>query len=487
MSRDIVVIGAGFGGLSTAILLARLGFQVTLVEGEPKPGGCLRSYTREGVDCPVGVHYIGAASPGEVLGVFLDLLGIRSVLKLRRLGASGAIDRYIFDDEVFELPNTFDKFEAALSRRFAETPAAVSFVMDMLRASAAGLRSEASRSLPIPITKNAADFLADKNLPERLVDILAVHGFLLGTNLSDCPASFLPIVTASLLMSAWELGCTGSAMADAMGNRARETGVKLMVGDPVVAVDVQAGMAAGVRLQSGATIPAAAVVAGIHPKTLAELLPHEAYPASYRDGLGRLAETEGTLGVVALVDEKQHPAADHNVFRLRGIPRNKLEGVYAQLRPSGQPGLTRLTILKESLYSEWSPWHDTRTGRRGSAYRTEKARQAHQALTEAAEAIGPIQGAQIIDTWTPLTLRDWVGAPQGGTYGVRHSIRDGLDYLVMSSPPLDRLFLVGQSALAPGLLGVSMGVLRVVAALAGRETLRDLVAKNRTAHPTGGA
>jgi phytoene dehydrogenase-like protein len=488
VSRHVVVIGSGFGGLSTAILLARLGFQVTVAEGEPKPGGCLRSYTREGVDCPVGVHYIGAAAPGEVLGDFLDLLGIRSVLKLRRLGGSGVIDRYIFDNEVFELPDTMGKFEASLARRFAETPAAVALVMDMCRAAEAGLRTEAPRTLPTPpITRNAADFLADKNLPERLVDILAVQGFLLGVNLSDCPASFLSIVTASLLMSASELGCTGSAMADALADRAREAGVKLIVGDPVVAVDVADGGASGVRLQSGATLSAAAVVAGIHPKTLAGLLPREAYPTSYRQGLDRLEETDGILCVVALVDEQHHPANDHNIFRLHDVPRKKLEGIYAQLRPSGRSALTRLTVLKESHYADWTPWHDTRTGRRGPAYRAEKARQAHLALTQAAEAIGPIHDAQIIDTWTPLTLRDWVGAPQGGTYGVRHSMRDGLDFLIMSRPPLDRLFLVGQNAIAPGLLGVSMGVLRVVATLAGREALRALLAKNRTAHPIGGA
>jgi all-trans-retinol 13,14-reductase len=486
MSRDVVVIGAGFGGLSTAILLARLGFQVTLVEGEPKPGGCLRGYTREGVDCPVGVHYIGAAAPGEVLGDFLDLLDIRPALKLRRLGGNGVIDRYVFDDEVFDLPDTVEKFEASLSRRFADSPAAVALVMAMCRAAAAGLRTEPARSLPTPpITKNAAEFLADKNLPERLVDILAVQGFLLGTNLSDCPASFLCIVTASLLMSAWELGCTGSAMADALADRARAAGVKLIVDDPVVAVDVAAGRASGVRLQSGAALSAETVVAGIHPKSLAEMLPHEAYPESYREGLERLQETHGVLCVVALVDEKDHPAADHNVFRLHGIPRKKLEGVYAQLRPSGQPGRTRLTILRESLYTEWAAWHDTSTGQRGPAYRAEKARLAHLALSEAAEAIGPIQNAQIIDTWTPLTLRDWVGAPQGGTYGIKHSMRDGLDFLVMSRPPLDRLFLVGQNAIAPGLLGVSTGVMRVVAALAGREALRDLMAKNRADRPSG--
>jgi phytoene dehydrogenase-like protein len=480
MSHEVVVIGAGFGGLSTAILLARLGFQTTIVEGEPKPGGCLRSYTREGVDCPVGVHYIGAAAPGEVLGDFLDLLGVRSALKLRRLGGSGVIDRYIFDDEVFDLPDTIEKFTASLGRRFAEAPDAVAIVSTMLRAAMDGLRSEAPRSeSALSITKSAAEILADNNLPDRLVDILAVHGFLLGTNLADCPASFLSIVTASLLLSAWELGCTGSDMAEALADSARQAGVRVIIGDPVVGVDVDGGGACGVRLQSGAAIPAATVVSAIHPKSLAELLPAEALPSSYRTGLLRLEETGGSLGVVALVDEKQHPAVDHNVFRLRGKPRHKLEGIYAQLRPSGRPGYARLVILRESAYAEWSEWHDTHTGRRGPAYRAKKSQQAQLALAEVAEAIGPIHGAQIIDTWTPLTLRDWVGAPQGGTYGVRHSMRDGLDFLVMSRPPLGRLFLVGQSAIAPGLLGISMGVRRVVGALAGREALGALMARNR--------
>jgi hypothetical protein len=226
-------------------------------------------------------------------------------------------------------------------------------------------------------------------------------------------------------------------------------------------------------------------VAAIHPKALAKLLPTAALPASYREGLGRLEETGGSLGVVALVDEKYHPAADHNVFRLRGKPRQKLEGVYAQLRPSGRPGYARLLILRESAYADWTEWHGTHTGRRGPAYRAKKSQQAQLALAEVAEAIGAIHGAQIIDTWTPLTLRDWVGAPQGGTYGVRHTLRDGLDFLVLSRPPLGRLFMVGQSAIAPGLLGISMGVLRVVGSLAGREALGELMARHRASLPMG--
>lgn len=481
MTGHIAVIGAGYGGLSTTIMLARLGMRVTLVEGAARPGGCLRSYSREGVDCPVGVHYIGSSSPGELLGDFFDVLGIRPALRLRRLGQGGVIDRFVLDDDVFDLPDTAEKFEASLTARFGDTPEAVSYVMSLCRAAMASLRTDGSGppSPILPVTKTAAALLAERNLPRRLVDILALQGFLLGVNLSVCPASFLMMATASLLQSAWELGCTGAEMADAMAHQALAEGATIVTGDPVVEVSLNGRRASGVRLQSGAMIAADAVVSSIHPKALVEMIPVAALPADYRAGIGALEETGGSLCAVALVDEKRHAALDYNIYRVRGEPGRSLDGVYAQLRPSGLTGYTRLTILAESDYASWAEWHDTRIGQRGPAYRAEKLRRAQQAMDVIASAIGPIHEPRIIDVWTPLTMRDWTGAPRGGTYGARHSIRDGLEFLVLSRPPLDGLFMVGQSAIAPGLLGVSMGVLRVAAALAGRQAVRELMRRVR--------
>jgi len=476
---DVVIIGSGFGGLSTAILLARLGRKVTVVESAPQPGGCLRSYAREDVDCPVGVHYFGSAAPGELLGDFIDVLGVRDALKLRRLGQGGVIDRFVFDDEVFDLPDTAEKLEASLAKRFGHAPDAVAFVMHVCRTAMANLRTDTANTTPsaLPVTRTAFDVLTEKGLPDRMMDFLALQGFLLGLDLSVCPAAFLLVATASLLMSAWELGCTGTQMANALVESAIAAGVEIITGDGASAIQVSSRRATGVQLQSGAVVDADVVIAAIHPKLMVDLIPGEDLPQAYRAGIGKLEETGGMLCAVALLDEGLHPAQDFNVYRIRGTPRLGLEGCYGQFRPSGQAGLTRLVALTESPYESWAGWHDTDTGQRGLDYRAEKLRRAHEMLRDLSAATGPLHEPRIVDVWTPLTMRDWVAAPQGCTYGVKHSIRDGLDYLSLSRPPLERLLLVGQNALAPGLLGTTMGILRVASSIAGRDAVIGLMSR----------
>ncbi len=55
-----IITGSGVDGLSTGIILAKLGFDVVVVEKNQQPGGMIRSYEREGIHCDVGVHYLGS-------------------------------------------------------------------------------------------------------------------------------------------------------------------------------------------------------------------------------------------------------------------------------------------------------------------------------------------------------------------------------------------------------------------------------------------
>ena len=53
-SKHVVVIGAGLGGMSAAIMLARSGFQVTVLEKNAHVGGKLNQLQTEGFSFDLG-------------------------------------------------------------------------------------------------------------------------------------------------------------------------------------------------------------------------------------------------------------------------------------------------------------------------------------------------------------------------------------------------------------------------------------------------
>ncbi len=60
---DVVVVGAGFGGLSAALTLAERGVSVTLLESLPYSGGCASTFERHGVRYEAGATLFSGLAP----------------------------------------------------------------------------------------------------------------------------------------------------------------------------------------------------------------------------------------------------------------------------------------------------------------------------------------------------------------------------------------------------------------------------------------
>ena len=69
MSKTIVVIGAGFSGLSAATCLAAKGYNVTLIEKHDQPGGRARKFEAEGFTFDMGPSW----PPYRFMGTLNDL------------------------------------------------------------------------------------------------------------------------------------------------------------------------------------------------------------------------------------------------------------------------------------------------------------------------------------------------------------------------------------------------------------------------------
>ncbi|MGL4562374.1 MAG: phytoene desaturase family protein [Brevinema sp.] len=63
MRYDIIVIGAGLGGLVSAACFAKKGKKVLVLEQHNIPGGCATTFQRKGVTCEVGLHEMDFGLP----------------------------------------------------------------------------------------------------------------------------------------------------------------------------------------------------------------------------------------------------------------------------------------------------------------------------------------------------------------------------------------------------------------------------------------
>ncbi len=359
---------------------------------------------------------------------------------------------------------------------------AIDAIIEALQTMSQGLRLDAGGSLQSSpfsfagLDQSMEEFLLAAGCSKKLHDILTVHGFWTGLPMDKCPASLLLYTLGALLLSAWELGCTGRQMAEAYAERALATGVDLLLGDPVESILVKDGRAFGVRLKSGRSLTGNKILAGIHPKLVLPMLPSGVLPATYEEGLLKLAETGSAVCVHLLVDQKQQEARGYNMFRIHKVDGVNVDGTFLQVRQSERVGYNLLTIIRGSEYSDWKQWHDTRTGNRGSQYQKAKMDAAHSMIEIAGRVLGPLGDYTILDISTPLTMRDWAASPEGSIYGLMRSVTNDLQFAVLTRMPVRSLYLVGQNAIATGLLGVTLSVLRGVGEVAGRARFQRFLA-----------
>lgn len=87
MSKRVIVIGAGIGGLGAAGLFAKKGYEVTVLEKNPLPGGRANMFEAEGFRFDTGPSWYLAP---DLFEHYYALMGedINEHLKLTRLAPS---------------------------------------------------------------------------------------------------------------------------------------------------------------------------------------------------------------------------------------------------------------------------------------------------------------------------------------------------------------------------------------------------------------
>ena len=75
---DIAIIGAGISGLTAAAIAGRFGLKCCILEKEPKAGGYLAGFSKEGFHFDTAIHWLNQCNKNEMTGRIFNLIGYDS-------------------------------------------------------------------------------------------------------------------------------------------------------------------------------------------------------------------------------------------------------------------------------------------------------------------------------------------------------------------------------------------------------------------------
>jgi phytoene dehydrogenase-like protein len=113
---DVIVIGAGIGGLTAAALLSKAGLSVCVLEKEPHVGGYLAGFKRKHFIFDTAIHWLNQYGPDGLLDKLFSAIGSDHPKAIEQQ----RIRRYKGENFDYLLTNHPDEMRDQLIRDFPE-------------------------------------------------------------------------------------------------------------------------------------------------------------------------------------------------------------------------------------------------------------------------------------------------------------------------------------------------------------------------------
>jgi all-trans-retinol 13,14-reductase len=478
---DDLVLGAGWGGLAAASLLARQGHKVAVLEARDRAGGCGQTLGFDGFSFCAEMQYLMGCGPGGVVRRWLEVMGLEDEIQFNAFDPDG-YDRIELPDFEFRIPNDPHRLQAALRQAFPEEASKIDelfAVFFSIQEETRGRAFDAMTFLHNPFQfKNtvlygpwsAGRVFDHFELSPRLQAVLAGQCGDIGLPPREEPLFCLLAVLFGYCESAHfpKLGMGHFVervmryIVDHGGEFHFETRVSGIAseGDRITAVETSRGRFSAER-----------IISNIDPAVTMEMIEgadvpeYEQTPSCFTIFLG-LDIDLGERGFDRS-NRWNFPEVDLDAAIDRSLVQHDYsDPFYFLSTPSlvADPGVLApvgSTTVQINVASDYD-FFDAAAGR--GEHASEKARVAREILAAVQRRSIPGLHDHIVveECWSPVDLARHTGLARGGMYGARLDFLNRVVRRVSQRTKFENLFLTGATAGGPGLQGVVGASMRLV-------------------------
>lgn len=470
MKYDVVIIGAGLGGLECGYTLAKNGMSVCVLEQAPVLGGCLQTFKRKGITFDTGFHYIGGLAEGQHLHRLFSYFNLMD-LPWKKMDEE-CFDEVVFNGKSYAFANGYERFIETLSQEFPHQKenlkryiATLSEIGRNIFKSFSPREAEEFYQSPA-FTTSAYDFLQETISDPLLRNVLAGTSLKLELH-KQLPLYIYAQINDSFIQSAWRIEGGGMQIAEHLAQSITQMGGVVRTKAAVEEIIEEEGLATRVRLSSGEEIEGSHFISNIHPAKTLELVKQSKMIRNiYRKRISNMPNTFGMFtanielqnGKVPYLNRNQYIYETNDLWNY-SQQKEKSDCVlisYQAPRP-GETTTTNLDLLTPMTWQEVAQWEETKIMHRGEEYLKMKEEKARQCIEIASMKVpGLKESIAGIHTSTPLTYRDYTGTAQGSAYGIQKDYAKLTYTMLTPKTPIPNLLLTGQNLNLHGILGVTM-------------------------------
>ncbi|MEW6208169.1 MAG: NAD(P)/FAD-dependent oxidoreductase [Acidobacteriota bacterium] len=349
MKRQVIIIGAGMGGLSSALRLAQRGFRVCVVEARPSAGGLASGFEKDGFRFDAGPYILldrnGLEWAFNETGLDLaSSIALRRIEDVYEVASESASVRFHSDLE--ETAAGFERQWAGSGKRYKDFVESTLAVYERLRpllyVSHPGLmdliRCGALTSAPF-VLRSLKSVLERTGLPRPVIDALSIWTHIAGQQANEAPSVMAMVPALIHKVGAYYPVDGIGSIPQTLARAAEAAGVEFRYGCKIKSIRCRRGRVTGVETCEGEFIASDAVVSN-HSGAGTYLELTDATPRRAREQLKKLPLQ--SPGVIAYLAVKGRIRPPYLRFRL----------------PAGE--LCRLLVAPSTLEAERDGWRTAR-------------------------------------------------------------------------------------------------------------------------------